>query len=88
MQLLDEQQRRHYCGCEEKSFQGSAPTWEDLSKKVPPHSNIGGGVWALHQQENDVGDRPEFDVTPSNSIGVSLASITNKCMCCTELQKH
>lgn len=54
VQFLDEQQRRHYCGNAEQSLQGGAPAGEDLSKEVPPHSNVGGGVWALHWHSSTV----------------------------------
>ena len=55
VQFHSEEQWRQHCGDAEQSFERTAPAGEDLSKEVPPHSNVGGGVWALHQHEGAVG---------------------------------
>ena len=47
MQLDGQQQWRDHSCQAKKDFEGCLPGREDLCKEVPPHSNVGGGIWSL-----------------------------------------
>jgi len=48
MQLDGQQQRRDDSRAGEQVLQWCSPARKHLCKEVPPHANVGCGIWALH----------------------------------------
>lgn len=77
VQLLDEEERWHNCGKAEESFQRCSPAGEDLCKEVPPHPNVGSGVWALQDWGACQLRPPRF--ADHAVTGLAHDSVTAKC---------
>ena len=48
MQLDSQQQWRDDSRTGEQVLQWCSPARKDLCKEVPPHANVGCGIWTLH----------------------------------------